>query len=301
MQNNKAYFLKGMMFLILAQIMVGINIVSSKYLLSSIPILFLLTTRFILATVILLPLHWLTPAKEFSVRYHFAQMNKNDWFFVFAQALTAGIIFNFLMLLGLHYTDANVAGIITSTLPVIIAVMSWIILGEKISAKKSIAVLIASIGLLVIAYDKWQGIGATHSFIGDFIVLLSLFPEAVYYVLCKLHPNRLPVFLTSALLNGINAILMLASLLFVHSNSNISINIEDWFLLFILGLSSGLFYVFWFYGCQRVDGVMASLTTAVMPVSTVILAWALLGEQLTLIQFSGMTLVIFSIVLYAKR
>lgn len=301
MKNTKFYFFKGMTFLILAQIMVGINIVSSKYLLSSIPILFLLTTRFILATAILLPLHWLTPAKAFSVRYHFAQMNKNDWFFIFAQALTAGIIFNFLMLLGLHHTDANVAGIITSTLPVIIAVMSWMILGEKISAKKSIAVFIATIGLLVIAYDKWQGIGATHSFIGDFIVLLSLFPEAVYYVLCKLHPNRLPVFLTSALLNGINAILMLASLLFFSSSSNISIPIEDWFLLFTLGLSSGLFYVFWLFGCQRVDGVMASLSTAVMPVSTVILAWAFLGEQLTTIQFSGMTLVIFSIGLYAKR
>jgi drug/metabolite transporter (DMT)-like permease len=71
--------------------------------------------------------------------------------------------------------------------------------------------------------------------------------------------------------------------------------------LFILGLSSGLFYVFWLFGCQRVDGVMASLSTAVMPVSTVLLAWALLGEQLTIIQFSGMTLVILSIVFYAKR
>ena len=64
---------------------------------------------------------------------------------------------------------------------------------------------------------------------------------------------------------------------------------------------SGLFYVFWFFGCQRVDGVMASLSTAVMPVATVILAWALLGEQLTTGQGIGMGLVILSIVIYARR
>ena len=64
---------------------------------------------------------------------------------------------------------------------------------------------------------------------------------------------------------------------------------------------SGLFYVFWFFRCQRVDGVMASLSTAVMPLATVILAWALLGEQLTTGQGIGMGLVILSIVIYARR
>ena len=42
MKKTNAYFLQGMLFLILAQTMVGINIVASKYLLSSIPIVFLL-------------------------------------------------------------------------------------------------------------------------------------------------------------------------------------------------------------------------------------------------------------------
>jgi drug/metabolite transporter (DMT)-like permease len=72
-------------------------------------------------------------------------------------------------------------------------------------------------------------------------------------------------------------------------------------ILLTLGLSSGLFYVFWFIGSQRVDGIMASLSTATMPVATVILAWLILNEQLTLMEFIGMSVVILSIVLYAKR
>lgn len=295
-------FLQGVMFLILAQTMVGINIVSSKYLLASAPILFLLMIRFALAALILLPLHWLTPAKKQSVRYHFSQLKRKDWCFIFAQALTAGVLFNFFMLLGLHYTDANVAGIITSALPAMIAVMSWIMLSEKISGKKGFCVFFATAGLIVIACDKWHGLGEAHSFSGDAIVLFSLLPEAAYYVLCKLHPNRLPVFLISSLLNAINAIILAFFSVFTMTHWNSPhVNFESGFILFILGLSSGLFYVFWFFGSQRVDGIMASLSTAVMPVATVIFAWLFLGEVLTLMQLAGMGLVMFSIAIYAMR
>ncbi|MCE0722909.1 MULTISPECIES: DMT family transporter [Legionella] len=300
MKKSNAYFLQGMLFLILAQIMVGVNIVFSKYVLSSIPILFLLTLRFTLATLILLPLHWLTPAKSKPVRYYFSQLKQKDWIFIGAQAISAGVLFNFLILWGLNYTDANVAGIITSALPAIIAMMSWIILGEKISGKKAICVGFATLGLVVIACDKLAGVRVNHSFWGDALVLISLLPEATYYILSKMHKNSLPVFLISSLLNAINAFLLLLCLSFSTWKS-LTIPPLDWLILIILGLSSGLFYVFWSFGCQRVDGVMTSLSTAVMPLATVLIAWMLLGEHLTPGQAIGMGMVILSIAVYAKR
>ena len=300
MNKARAYFLQGMLFLILAQIMVGINIVFSKYVLSTIPILVILAIRFTLATVILLFLHYLTPAKQVSIYSYFARLQRRDWIFIIAQGLSAGILFNFLMLWGLNYTGANVAGIITSALPAIIAGMSWLLLGEKISGKKIICILFATLGLVVIACDKLAGVAVSHSFIGDALVLLSLLPEATYYILCKMHSNSLPVFLISAFLNGINAVLLLIILLF-SSWGHLTIHLFDWIILIILGLSSGLFYVFWYFGYQKVDGVMASLSTAIMPVATVIIAWILLGEQLTLWQAVGMGMVIFSIAVYAIR
>lgn len=297
---KKKYIRYGMIFLILAQTMVGVNIVASKLLLSSIPILIILEIRFALATLILFPLHWLTPDKNILVKEHFSKLTRKDWYFLIAQALTAGVLFNCLMLLGLHYTDANVAGIITSALPAIIAIMSGIILKEKISAKKSMCIIFATSGLLVIALDKLHHIGAGHSFLGDAIVLLSLIPEAIYYVLFKLHTNRLPIFLTSSLLNGINALLLLPVIFFIPWQPA-NIPVMDWFILYTLGLTSGLFYVFWFFGCKHVDGIMASLSTAVMPVATVIIAWLLLGEHLTILQSAGMGLVLISIVAYARK
>jgi len=293
-------FLQGIIFLALAQTMVGVNIVASKLLLSSIPVLVLLEIRFLVATCVLLPLHWLTPHRKLSLKTHFVALESRDWFFVLAQALSAGVLFNAIMLTGLSYTDANVAGVITSTLPAMIAVLSWLILCEKISAQKALCVVFATMGLIVIAYDKIKGVSPSHSFWGDALILLSLLPEASYYVLCKLYKNRLPIFLTSAVLNGINALLLLPVLFFVTWDPA-GINAITWLILLVIGLSSGLFYVFWFMGAKHVDGIMASLSTAFMPIATVILAWIILGERLTIVELLGMGLVLFSIALYARK
>jgi drug/metabolite transporter (DMT)-like permease len=295
--NTLNRFTTGLLLLILAQMMVSLNIVLSKYLLSSLPIQFILALRFTLATVILLPIHWLTPAKKIPLSIYFLRLNQKDWFFIVAAALSAGVLFNVLILWGLHYTDANVAGVITSALPAIIAIMSWIILGENISGQKAIGVIFTTLGLLVIAYNKLSG-PVTHSLWGDMLILTSLLPEAMYYILSKMHVNVLPVFLMSSLLNGVNAILFCLSF---STWGNLSLHGLDWIILILLGLSSGLFFVFWTVGCQKVDSVLASLTTAIMPLTTVIMAWMLLGEQLSMGQTIGMAMVICSIAACAKR
>jgi drug/metabolite transporter (DMT)-like permease len=87
----------------------------------------------------------------------------------------------------------------------------------------------------------------------------------------------------------------------IDNETSSSINATNWLILFVIGLSSGLFYIFWLVGSQQVDGVMASLSTAIMPIATVILSWIILNEQLTALEFVGMGLVMFSIILYAKK
>ena len=93
------------------------------------------------------------------------------------------------------------------------------------------------------------------------------------------------------------------TIFFVFSKQMFSFScfLFDWFILVILGLSAGFFYVFWYFGYQKVDGVMASLSTAAMPLATVLIAWLLLGERLTQAQTLGMSMVILSIIAYARR
>lgn len=289
----------GVLWLTLAQIMVAVNIVMSKSLLTTIPVLVLMAIRFTIATVVLLPLHWLGPDRNQPFFSYFAALDRKDWFFLFAQAISAGVLFNCLMLTGLHATDANVAGIITSALPAMIALFSWLFLKENISFKKSLCILLATCGLLVIAFDKFTAIGEEHSFFGDAIVLISLIPEAGYYILTKIHTSKLPVFLMSSLLNGINAAILLP-IAFAQHWEIANLSGHDWFIMLILGISAGLFYAFWLFGSQKVSGIMASLLTAIMPIATVLFAWIMLNEALNIHQTIGLSMVLLSIIIYAR-
>ncbi|HAF87906.1 MAG TPA: EamA family transporter [Legionellales bacterium] len=298
MKKDNSY-LWGMVFLALAQILVSINIVASKQIVHDMPLFLLLIIRFLLAAMLILPLHYATPARQFSIIHHFSKLSKKDVFFLIAQGLSAGALFNCFMLAGLHFTDANIAGIITSTLPAIIALLSWLILKERLAGKTLACIVLATFGLVLIAVEKLHGSHQSHSFLGDFLVLLALFPEAAYYVLCKIHAPKLPVFLASSFMNVMNTLVLTPY--FLWHSPNVVITTHDWLILVFLGINTALFYVFWYSGSQRIEGVVASLSTAIMPVATVLFAWLFLNEALTSIECLGMFMVLASIVINARR
>lgn len=285
------------LWLIAAQTMVAVNIVCSKLLLTESPAWFLLLLRFSLAAMLLLPLHWLTPARQHRLRDYFNALPRKQWLLILAKALSAGLLFNCILLWGLQYTNAAAAGIITSALPAIIALLAFIFLKEAITRQKIASIALACLGLLCLASHALTA--SRHSLWGDALILLALLPEATYYLLCQWQAVQLPVFLLSAVMNAINACLLLPILFIIQPEL-------PWhpltaLLLLILGLSSGLFYVFWYFGSRRVDATLASLSTATMPIATALIAWAALGERLSLLQLTGMSLVIFSIFMYARR
>jgi drug/metabolite transporter (DMT)-like permease len=299
MKNKQ--LLQGMLLLAIAQILVAINIVSTKLILSTIPIMALLIVRFSLASLVLLPLHWAANGYKISFKSQISKVNYRDWLYICGQALCAGVLFNLLMIYGLHYTDANIAGIIMSALPAIIAIMSWLFLRERISWQKILCIVFAVAGLLIIALHKFY----THttfinSLLGDFLIILSLLPEAGYYILCKIYPNpHLPLFFTAFIANSINALVLLPMFLLIHWNLSTT-PLTSWIILLILGLSTGLFYVSWLKGAQWVDGTTASLFTALMPIATLALAWLILGESLGTIECFAIVLIICSILFNAR-
>jgi drug/metabolite transporter (DMT)-like permease len=284
-------------FLVLAQFMVGISIVSTKYLAPSVPAFFLLTIRFALATIILLILHGCTQTSKETFK-NLRSLNKRDWVFIVAQGLCAGVFFNVLMLWGLNYTSANVAGIITSVLPALIALMSWIILKQRFSAQKGLCILFASIGLIIIGYDELNASSVQNSMFGNIIIFCALLPEAAYYILSKVHGIRLPVFLISALLNGINTVCLIPLMALKLDWSVLQLSGFEWLILIILSIATGFFYVFWYMGSHKVDVIAASLSTALMPIATVLVAWLSLGEMINMMQLIGMIFVMISIVVY---
>jgi drug/metabolite transporter (DMT)-like permease len=282
--------------LIAAQSMVAINIIGAKILLLHLPILMILCARFSLACLFMLVLHIFScrqQAKGHSLAL-LSALSTREWILLISQALCAGLLFNFLLLFGLPHTSANAAGIITSALPAMIVVLSIVFIKERLSLANLLCVSLAALGLLVMSWHKGQA-GQANEWLGNILVFLALLPEAGYYVLAKYSQVKLPLFFAASLLTGFNLLFLIPATLlsvdFSHLH-NTSLSSE---LLVLLGLSTGFFYVFWGIGCQQISGSVANLFTAIMPVFTLLLAWLVLHETITILQLLGMSLVIGSI------
>lgn len=288
---------RSLSLLFLAQVCVGINIVLSKGLIEHINPLVLLAVRFSIASVFMFALVLTQHGYDHE---QVRALNFRGWLVLLAEGIGAGVAFNFIMLHGLSYTDANSAGLITSLLPAVIIVMNLIFFRQRLTARMLQSVGLSIVGLVLINLGK-NSAASINPLVGNLLVFLALIPDSLYYVFSKLYPLRIPALFKVLILNAINLPILYLVLLFTPEISLASINFYDWLLMVVIGVTSALFFVFWQAGIKRIDAAYAALSTAFMPLATVILAWLILGESLDFIKMAGMVLVIFSIIIYARR
>lgn len=285
----------GYLLLFLSQSMVAVNIVASKFVIERFPTVLLLETRFIFATLVMTLFSLRKPSSFAPVKY----LSRRDWWLIFWQAMTAGFMFNILLLTGLHYTSASIAAVIASTIPAIIAILCYLILKEKLSRTKVLSIGFATFGVIMINIAK--PIDNSHNVFGDFIILLALLPEAMYYILVKIRAIRLPISVLSLLLNALNAIVFLPlAIVFTSKEQLQQIHLIDWLIVFVIGIASALFFSFWSKGSEHISPSSCALMTATMPISAITIAMVFLGEQLIWLQWAGVIAIVLAIIVSTR-
>jgi drug/metabolite transporter (DMT)-like permease len=287
---------KSMFILFLAQSCIGMNIVLSKGLIDHINPTIILAIRFSVASIFMsLLLLGSSDPTRFKLN-----LSKADWMALLAKGLGAGILFNFVMLSGLYFTNANSAGLITSLLPAIVICLNVMFFKQKLTKKMLTAIVISVAGLVLINLGALSG-NTKNALLGNLLVLLALVPEGLYYAISKFHPVKINTLLKVLLLNALNLPFLCLIIIFIPASNWSVITLHDWMLISTIGLTTGLFFIFWQKGVQHIDTTHAALSTAFMPLATVILAWIILGETLSITKLLGMLLVILSIISYARK
>ncbi len=282
--------------LALAQTTIGLSIVIAKYLLNVLPIYVFLTLRFLLSTFFMLICVYYYREKIYQNKNGIS-LSRRDWTILFVQALLGGFIFNVLINNGLNYTSANMAGIIQATVPAVIAFLSFLLLKEKLTKQKIIGISLAILGLITLSMNSGKVDWQANHFIGNLLVLLAVLPESLFTIVAKWYGNQITPTVMAFIVCAFNALLFLPLAIWQSSNFDLtSISMLSWLLLALHGLGAAAFFVFWYRGLEHHTASTAALITTFMPISTTILAYIFLGEQLTTIQFCAMVLVIGSIV-----
>lgn len=296
--------LKGYFLLASAQMGIAVNVLVGKYLIEEdLPMFMFLGGRFFISSLIL-SLLLLCKPKIVSPQHPTGKLEPFDWRFLFAQAFTGGFLFNYLFYWGIEYTTAISAGIISSTLPALLAISAYFLLGERIVYRQWIAIMFAMLGILVVSFDNMEPRGISGSSFGDFLVLLAMFPEALYSIFSKYMGERLTSLGSATIVNWMIFFMLLPfaglSVLEVYVSH---FSLSDLGLIIVAGMSGALFYWAWPKGLLVIPASTAAIFTGLLPISTSFLGWYFLLEPFGRYDALGMALVLISLVIgtYASR
>lgn len=294
--------LLGYCALTLAQIFFAGNLIVNKYILTHMDMFVFLLWRFIFATGGIALLFVFSKSRWVEPTHPEGRLTPYDWFSCALQGFFAGFLFNILFSWGLQKTTATAAGIICSTLPVMIAVFAVWLLKERLGRSKLIALVLAMLGILIINLDQFEAgvIDSAHTLWGDMLVFLAMVPEALYCIISRKLGGRVTP-LGSALLTNIFATLILLPFgLYAGALHFGDYSSYHFGLIFLAGMCSIGFYWGCAWGLSFISASTAGLFAGVLPVATTAIAFLFLGESMRWFDVGGMILVLLSIVIGTK-
>lgn len=276
--------------LALSMALVGINISIGKEIVAHIPVFLFSELRFLIAMMILLPL--LSMRGEWK-----SSWSREEGTVLFWQSFFGVFLFSICMLYGVKWTTATSAGIITSTVPACIALLSFWILKEKLQRNSLWAIMLSVCGISLITFSGESRETSAVSMLGNLLVFLAVISEALFTIFAKRLSGRITPFQMTAAINGISFVLFLPfaimeGLRFAWG----SVPVNAWLLIVYYAVTASVLSFFlWYKGVAKVEASRAGLFTGMMPISAALIAVLFLGEAFTWFHAVGMLFVLGSI------
>jgi drug/metabolite transporter (DMT)-like permease len=230
----------------------------------------------------------------------------SDWGNFVIAGVAGQVLAQLGMTWGVDKSLASNGAILNLLIPVISAALASVLLKERLTTLRVVALLIGLIGVVLMSVSDWKqaSFGEMRFLVGNLLILCGCLGSAFYNVYCKGLMRRFAEIEILIYSYVTASVASLPLLIWAEPFSFRTLQRFDWqswaafgFLaLFMYGASMLLF----FKALQHLDVTTASASLYLVPVFGVILAAALLGERLGLLAISGATIVLLSTVLIMK-
>jgi len=203
-----------------------------------------------------------------------------------------------LQTIGIKYTTATKAGFITGFSVVLVPIISFLLLKEKVSRDSVIGVALATLGLWFLNYNS------SFSFnFGDFLVLLCAFSFAMHIISVGLFSKKLDyVLLAITQITVVFVLSLFMALIFERPAIHLSYSSDIWWSIVITGIFATALA---FYMQNRFQRHSTATKTAIIfsgePLFAAIFAYILIGEKVGLIAWAGGLLIIFGMIVSQKE
>jgi probable blue pigment (indigoidine) exporter len=212
-------------------------------------------------------------------------------------ALNIGVFFA-LLFVGAYRLPGGVAATVGAIQPLLVALLSAGLLGERLSARTTLAAVagVAGVSLLVLRADaRLDALGVAAALGGAVVMAFGV-------VLSKRWQSPAPLLATTGWQLVAGGLLLLPVALLVEGAPPATLtgaNLAGYAYLTIIG--SALAYVLWFRGLSLLSATKVTFLGLLSPVVATALGWLVLGQELTAAQALGALVVLAALVVAQRR
>ena len=130
---------------------------------------------------------------------------------LFLESFLGNFLFSVCMLFGISLTTAVAAGVVMSSIPAVVALLSWVFLKERIGRRSAAGIVCAAIGIGLFSLQKTDPtqaaanpgtlLGLDRALLGNLLVFAAVVCEAAYVVIGKRLTDGLGPKRISAIIN----------------------------------------------------------------------------------------------------
>ena len=286
------------LLLILATLLWGGNFVIGRAVTGDIPPITLAFLRWCVAFIVFLPIAYSRVKREW-------HMIKANWPAVIVMAITGVACFNTLVYIGVYYTTSINASLMNSSTPIIIYILSFVFLKERLSKFQIFGTALSLSGVAFILSKGSLETLLSFSFNkGDLIVLIAVFCWGVYSLLVKQYAGRLPGYSTFLVTIALGVMMLLPFTIYELMTTSVEI---VWSpstigaILYVGIIASIVAFLSWNNGVVALGANKASIYLNFIPLFATIFAVLFLDEDLLLAQLIGGLAVICGVLLANKK
>ncbi|MDR7377755.1 drug/metabolite transporter (DMT)-like permease [Rhodoferax ferrireducens] len=282
--------------------LVGVYVALSKPLVVALPVFLLAWLRFGIAAIAMLP--WLKkPASE-------GPMSRRTQGLVFLESFLGNFLFSICMLYGVSMTTAVSAGVILAAIPATVALLSWLLLRERIGLRVWAAVACGVLGMGLLALSKQEHLAQSlpapeadlvskNPLWGNLLVFGAVLCEAAYAVIGKKLTGSIGPKRISALINLWGLALMTPMGVYLALSFPFAgVHPGIWVLLVFYAMAASIGTVWlWMTGLRVVPAAQAGVYTVLLPVATALTGVLVLGETLGAMQLLAFGVALLGVLL----
>lgn len=228
------------------------------------------------------------------------QYQRGDWKYLLLMALFEPCLYFLFEGLALQYTSAAQAGMVTSILPLMVALAAFVFIRETTSWRQLVGFIIAISGVISMTLSSEVNAHASNPLLGNFLEFLAMLSAVGYTLLVRYLSARYSALFLTAMQSFIGTLFFLPLVLFTVTDTHISL--FNWGLLAYLGVVVTLGgYGLFNYALGLVKATTAVAYVNLIPAIALIYAMIFLGERLTLSQWVAVGVIFFGVFLSKEK